>query len=203
MILSLFYHLFTSDRDKLVRDLSAIADLTSTSTANLVPLGKEELESLSAKITLDKVKRQNWTRYHTGRIQTIFHEDVALFGYRILKSDKVACLVRTNPFIYSYIVSSKEAQVFINGTILAYIKPDLTIYNRTGKSLIGRIDRSDPLNPELLIGDDHYGIFNRWPADPKQHDRVLQFVKTMPSGIHELFIAVTFYLMCANQWKAN
>ena len=199
--MSLFFNLFASDRAQSRRDFASMKDLLKPYAKELYPIDVEDLENLSSNVGLDKKVRTSWTSFQLGGISTIFHEKVAVFSYRSIRRDKYSLTIRTNPYTYTYYITAKLTECFINDSPLAFIDPRHRILNRSGRQIIGRIDKSDVMHPELLIGEEEFGVFNRWPSAPKQHDRVFQFVRDMPEGIKELFAATTFYLMCANQWK--
>ena len=134
-----------------------------------------------------------------GEITTIFHEIVGSFGLRDYRKGKGMLAIQTNPYLYTYLVRPKFTEVQINGNRFAYILANGTIKNSTGRKVIGQIDYSDKDNVEILIGDNNFGILNTYSQRNGPQDRALQFMKTMPEGVQELFVSVLFLHILSKQ----
>ncbi len=164
-----------------------------------IPINEEEIESIALKISYGKRKRTNFTSYKTGEVRTIFHELIGTYGFRKYSRVKGMLAVQTNPYLYSYLVLPKYTQIQINGRRFAYVLANGMIKNSNGKKVIGHIDKTDVNHPEILIGDNNFGILNRPSVRAKPHERAVQLMRGMPEGVQELFVSTLLLYLISHQ----
>jgi hypothetical protein len=183
-----------------VRQLAA---LLRAEKKEWIPLDDDDIESIAQKITFGKRKRVGFTTYKLGEIKTIFHELIADFAIRKYAVNKGIIAVQTNPYFYSYFILPKYTEIHINGKRFAYVLANGTIKNGTGKKVIGRIDKTDISHPEILIGDNNFGILNKPSARAQPHERAIQMMRKMDEGVQELFVSILFLYQITKQSDVN
>ena len=197
--MSFLSDLFSGDKAKFTRDVNQLAVILRTLKKDWVPINEDEIESIAYNISFGRKKRVGFTSYVIGEISTIFHEVIGSVGLRSYGKGKGMLAIQSNPYLYTYLIRPKFTEVQINGNRFAYILANGTIKNSSGRKVIGQIDYTDVNNPEIVIGDNNFGILNAHSSRKGPQDRALQFMKAMPEGVQELFVAVLFLHIVSKQ----
>ena len=164
-----------------------------------IPLDDEEIESIALKLNSSKRKSIGLTTYRIGELRTVFHELAASFGLRKYGNRRGMLAIQTNPYLFSYLILPKYTTIQINGRRFAYLLANGTIKNRNGRKVIGNIDFRDMSSPEILIGENNFGILNQPTKQAEKHERAVQLKRTMSEGIQELFVSVLLFYLIVKQ----
>ena len=197
--MSFFSDLFSNDKSKFKRDAKNLTPYLQGLQKDWVPIDSDEIESIALKIIFDRNKRFGFTSYRIGHINTIFHEHVATFGLRKYGDQRGIIVAQTNPYIYTFLVRPKYTEVQINYKRLAFILADGTLKNSSGRKIIGEIDTRDVDHPEVIIGDNNFGILNRATTSVGPQTRAIHMMRPMPEGVQELFFSVVMLYIISNQ----
>ena len=165
-----------SRRAKAVADLKADMD---TWSADLVPLGKEELDLFS--LTQDKqVVKSGAGATAKGTFTTIFHEPVVSYSYRryLGKKENELLYVRTAEHEYVYWTADGATSLEIDGQPVGTLDGGKLFGRKTGKELarIARAAREDYL--PISVGDREVGGLSLKPLgkDDPLSERAFQFI---------------------------
>ena len=197
--MSFLSDLFSGEKAKFRRDVNQLAKILRSNKKEWIPLEEEDIEAVAYKLKFNKKKRVGFTSYSMGEISTIFHELVASFGLRSYGKGKGMLAIQTNPYLYTYHIRAKYTEIQINGKRFAFVLSNGTIKNGNGRKVIGSVDDTDKKHPEILIGDDNFGILNLYSARTGPQGRAVQLMKSMPEGVQELFVSVLLLFIVAKQ----
>lgn len=197
--MGILFDIFSSDGAKFSKDVHQLALILRDLKKDLVPIDEDEIDALAYKIQFGKRKRVGFTSYQTGDLVTIFHEAIGTFGMRKYGSNKGMLAILTNPYLYTYLIRKKYTEIHINGRRLAYVLRNGVIKNANGRKVIGMIKGANAVHPEILIGDNNFGMLNSFSSRVGPQDRAVQMVKSMPEGLQELFTSILFLYIVSKQ----
>ncbi len=201
--MSFLLDILSSDKAKFRRDKKQLTGLLREKKDDWIPIDDEEIQSIALKLQIGKRKRVGFTSYKMGKVNTIFHELIGNYGLRVYGQRRGFVAVQTNPYLYTFLIRPKYTEVQINQQRFAYVLANGTIKNRSGRKVIGEIDWTDIDHPEVLIGDDHFGIMNRFSKNTNPQARAVQMMREMSEGVQELFLAVLLLYIISQQHELD
>lgn len=197
--MSILSDFFSNDKTKFKRDMSVLTSFLQSTKKDWLHMDEAELETLAMKIRPGKKHRSGFTSYPAGELYSIFHELLGSYAYRTYGDRRGILAVQTNPYLYSFFVKPKYTEVFINHRRLAYLLADGVIKNSSGRKVIGEIKWTSPDAPQVLIGDNNFGVLNKPSRRMNERLRAIQMMHTMPAGVQELFTATVLLYVIEGQ----
>lgn len=156
-ILSKVFPNFQPGNKKVQADLKEMKEEVAPEAADLVALEDSDLELLASEEEERKVKK-GFTTQVKGKLNTIFHEPVAIFRFKryLSTSGKDAVLyVKTARHDYFYWIKNKGTKVVIDNSLIGNLEGREVLVGGKKERMIARIKRDEPeYLPVIIQGRD-------------------------------------------------
>ena len=185
---------FPGGRGQLDKDVALMTDALRPELAELAPITDDELERVSWNILSDK-KRQGFT---PGRITTIYHEGVVLFGFKKYwtpGSSRSLLYARSANYEWVYRIRGKQVDVAINGKPTGRLLPDGRLVDSKKRTLARLNRRTEQELWPVVVADAELGALTNPAFKHSELARAFSFTVPMSRTQRGYFLAVTLYEM--------
>ena len=179
----LLYRLITNfqpSQNKIQNDLRRLKTEIEAWTNQLVPWGREELDTLS-QFQSERTVRKGLTTVAKGVFSSIYHEPLVSYAYKRYISAKQAndiMYVRTAKHEFVYRTRKGQTQLFIDNEFIGNISGDGRLFGAHNKQLMARIERSDRLELRpIIVGERELASLMEPKQEREVSDRAFQYVE--------------------------
>lgn len=183
-------------KKKVQADLKKMKEEIKPWVSELVPLGNEELESMSTAQSKQVIKKR-LTTTAKGVFSTIFEEPIVAYSYRryIAAKENAILYVRTASKEIAYRIKNGKIQIVVNNKPLGVIKTNGALYSAKNNRLLARINREPQELLPVIVKDREVGsMVKHLPSknDKGISGRVFEFVRDdMDEEEKEAFLSLT------------
>ena len=157
-LMNRFFFGFQPGSSKINSDVGRFRNNAIKFKDELIQWDEEEfaLFSLTQK---NQVTKRGFGKSFEGVIQSIYHEPMLYYYYKEYPATKKNAILFAQSARYEIVIRirAKNAQVFVNENFLGALQPDGTLLQDNGRTIAGRINRSNPYLKEIYVGEKMMG----------------------------------------------
>lgn len=155
---------------RMQADLNAMKSEVEPFVADLVPIGKEELELFSMS-QVNQLLKKGVTTTARGVFTTIYNEPVVAYSYKKYPGRKNMAVLyaRTAQHEMAFFMNKGEVKLIIDNQLVGNLKKDGVLYGARSNRLLARVNKDMPDFLPVIVKDKEVG----------------SLVKSLPSGKNE------------------
>lgn len=190
---------FQPGNKRIQADLKKMQEELEELSADLAPLGLEELEAVSYS-QVRQTARKRFVTTGRGVFTTIYHEPVIAYSYKNYAGSKVQSLVfaKTAKYQLAYLVRKKGVQIVINNKLAGTFREEEgKLYDAKQKKVRASMKPGPEGIFSVTVGEREVGsLAQRRKEKEVLSQRALAFIKPDMSELEtRLFLAIVIFRM--------